>query len=171
MEPVEINVGRYYLRALRADRLMDDRPALLAGFADAELARWVSHVSVSTLAEADAYVALRTRGWAEDTGMSWAIAEPTTGELLGEVMLKNLDVGAGIAEAGCWARPEHRGGGMITEALGAVLRFGFGALGLREIWYRHHPGNAPSARVADKLGFEYACGSDELRELVLRDEA
>jgi hypothetical protein len=28
MDPIEINAGAWYLRALRADKLMDDRPAL-----------------------------------------------------------------------------------------------------------------------------------------------
>ena len=30
MEPIEINAGAWYLRALRADERVDDRPALLA---------------------------------------------------------------------------------------------------------------------------------------------
>lgn len=169
VEPVEINAGRYYLRALRADRLIDDRPALVAGLADPECARWLTHVSVSTLAEAGAYVAKRARSWAEETRFSWAVAEPTTGALLGEVLLKDLDLDSGLAEAGCWAVPEARGRGMTTEALGAVLRFGFGALDLREIAYKHSPGNTASRRVAEKLGFTPVAETAELSELVLRN--
>ena len=40
MEPVEINAGGYYLRALRADDRMDDRPRIVEGFADADFKRW-----------------------------------------------------------------------------------------------------------------------------------
>jgi hypothetical protein len=70
MEPVEINAGAWYLRALRADELIDDRPALQA------------------LGETDpGYVARRSAQWASDTGYSWAVCEPTTGELLAEVTL------------------------------------------------------------------------------------
>ena len=169
MEPVEINAGRYYLRALRADRLMDDRPALVEGLNDPECARFLPQVSVTTLAEAGAYVAKRARAWAEETRFSWAVAEPTTGDFLGEVLLKNLDLDSGLAEAGCWAHPKARGQGMTTEALGAVLRFGFGALDLKQVAYKHFPGNTASRRVAEKLGFTLVADTSEGSELILRN--
>ena len=55
MEPVEINAGAWYLRALRAE----DRPAL------------------AELGETDV----------DYTAYSWALCEPTTGELLAEIVL------------------------------------------------------------------------------------
>ena len=68
MQPVEINAGRWYLRALRADDRVDDRPAL------------------AELGERDpGYVARSAARWADDTGYAWAVCEPTTGELLAEV--------------------------------------------------------------------------------------
>ena len=70
MEPVEINAGAWYLRALRADELIDDRHAL------AELGETDPH-----------YVARRSAQWASDTGLSWAVCEPTSGEMLAEVTL------------------------------------------------------------------------------------
>lgn len=70
MEPVEINAGAWYLRALRADDRVDDRPSL------------------AELGETDpGYVARAAAGWAADTGYRWAVCEPTTGELLAEVTL------------------------------------------------------------------------------------
>jgi len=58
------------LRALRADSRVDDRPAL------ADLG----------VAEPD-YIAGCTARWSTDTRYSWAVCEPTTGELLAEVTL------------------------------------------------------------------------------------
>ena len=70
MEPVEINAGAWYLRALRADDRIDDRPAL------------------AEMGETDAgYVQKRTEEWESDTTYSWAVCEPSTGELLAEVTL------------------------------------------------------------------------------------
>src|SRR5699024_8434646 len=70
MEPVEINAGDWYLRALRADDRIDDRPLLAdAGVTDPD------------------HVPRRTRDWAADTRYSWAVCEPTTGELLAEIVL------------------------------------------------------------------------------------
>ncbi|CRK59797.1 acetyltransferase [Alloactinosynnema sp. L-07] len=170
VEFVEINAGRFYLRALRADDRIDDRQAIVEGFADPESRRWLSHLDVSDLDRAEAYIVRRAQGWAEETRFSWAVAEPTTGDLLGEVLLKEVDLAAGTAEAGCWTHPSARGRGMATEALGAVLRFGFGALGLKEIVYKHSPGNEASARVAAKLGFTVVTETDERIVLVLRND-
>jgi hypothetical protein len=70
VEPVEINAGRWYLRAPRADSRVDDRPAL------ADLG----------ITEPD-YVARSAAGWSSDTSYAWAVCEPTTGELLAEITL------------------------------------------------------------------------------------
>ncbi|MGB8404870.1 MAG: hypothetical protein WCE30_12490 [Mycobacterium sp.] len=70
MEPIEINAGGWYLRALRADDRMDDRPSL------ADLGE-LSPTHVET----------RAAQWESDTLYSWAVCEPTTGELLAEVVL------------------------------------------------------------------------------------
>jgi hypothetical protein len=70
LEPVEINAGQWYLRAPRADSRVDDRPALAdLGVTDPD------------------YVARCAARWSADTSYSWAVCEPTTGELLAEVTL------------------------------------------------------------------------------------
>ncbi|NKQ58262.1 GNAT family N-acetyltransferase [Amycolatopsis sp. K13G38] len=153
---MEINAGEYYLRQLRADDRMDDRPALIEAFADAEHARHIRNYSVRSLDEATGYVEQRALEWAEDERCSWAIAEPTTGALLGEVGLKDLDLAAGTGEAALWVHPAARGRGVAVTALSTVLRFGFGALGLTEVGYRHHPDNHASATVAQRCGFTRA---------------
>lgn len=153
MEPMEINAGEYYLRQLRADNLLDDRPALIEAFADPEHARYIVNYNVRNLAEADLYVTQRAAEWFSEERCSWAIAEPTTGALLGEVGLKDLDSEHGTAEIALWIHPTQRGRGIGVVAVNTVVRFGFGALDLREVAYRHHPDNDASAAVAKRCGF------------------
>ncbi|MGH3450607.1 MAG: GNAT family N-acetyltransferase, partial [Haloechinothrix sp.] len=102
MEPVEINAGAYYLRQLRADDRLDDRPALIPAFADPEMRRYVPQYTIDTLEQAGEYVASRAAEWADGLRCSWAIAEPTSGRLLGEVGLKNLDLTAATGEVAVW---------------------------------------------------------------------
>ncbi|MFC0544309.1 GNAT family N-acetyltransferase [Kutzneria chonburiensis] len=154
MEPVEINAGRFYLRQLRADDRIDDRPSILDAFTDPVSRRWISH-RITDLAAAGDYVALRTRQWVDDERCSWAVADQNSGELLGEVGLKDLDLDAGTAAAACWAAPRHRNRGVVSEGLAAALRFGAGALGLSLVEYLFQDGNEPSRRVAEKCGFAY----------------
>lgn len=73
MDPVEINAGRWYLRGLRADDRIDDRPAL-------------AELGVSD----PAHVVRSAAEWSADSRYSWAVCEPTTGELLAEVTLDPL---------------------------------------------------------------------------------
>ncbi|BBY98470.1 hypothetical protein [Mycolicibacterium fallax] len=70
MQPIEINAGGWYLRALRSDERMDDRPAL------ADLGT-----------DDPGYVARCEADWAADRRYSWAVCEPTTGEMLAELTL------------------------------------------------------------------------------------
>jgi hypothetical protein len=106
MDPVEINAGTSYLRALRADERIDDRPAL------------------ADLGETDPdYVTRCTAQWASETGYSWAVCEPTTGELLAEVTVDPRS-----ATLSTRARTGHDE--TATVAAAAVRRFAAAALNL-----------------------------------------
>jgi hypothetical protein len=97
VEPVEINAGAWYLRALRADDRVDDRPAL------ADLGE-----------HRPDYVSSLAAQWDSETLYSWAVCEPTTGELLAEV---TLDPATGAI--GTRVRPGHeRAAQTGAEAVG-----------------------------------------------------
>jgi RimJ/RimL family protein N-acetyltransferase len=98
-------------------------------------------------------VADRLAAWEADTRCSWAVCEPTTGEMLGEVELVDLDLPMSTGDVTCWALPHARGRGMTTAAVGAVVRFAFGGLGLHRLTYAWAVGNTASGRIAARCGF------------------
>ena len=103
---MEINAGAWYLRAPRADELIDDRPAL------------------ASMGESDPEdVARCTEEWCTDTGYAWAVCEPTTGEMLAEVRIDPL-----AATLRTRARAGH--GHAAETAEQSVRRFASAALGL-----------------------------------------
>jgi hypothetical protein len=109
MEPVEINNGTWYLRGLRYDDRVDDRPAL------------------ADLGESDLdYVDDAADEWAADTKYTWAVCEPSTGELLAEVTL-DPESGHMISRA----RPGHEDAAAMSED--TVRRYAEEVLGLR-VW-------------------------------------
>ncbi|PXX66362.1 hypothetical protein DFR70_103109 [Nocardia tenerifensis] len=109
MEPIEINAGTWYLRALRADDRIDDRPALAeGGITD------------------PGYVARRSAEWAVESHFSWAVCEPTTAEMVAEVGVR--PTGDGAAEVGGWAREGYEPA--LEAGLTSVRRFVEGGLGL-----------------------------------------
>lgn len=56
-------------------------------------------------------------------------------------------------DTGYWVRKRAQGQGFATEAANALVRYAFGALGMRRIGLTHSAGNEASRRIADKLGF------------------
>ncbi|GAA5112413.1 GNAT family N-acetyltransferase [Pseudonocardia adelaidensis] len=125
---------------------------MVASSLDPEIARW-RHRPPADPADAEAYIRRRAAEWLRDERCSWAVCEPTTGEMLGEVELAELDLCHGTADVACLALPAARGRGMTATALSAVLRFAFGGLGLHHVTYAWADGNLASGRLAEKCGF------------------
>jgi [ribosomal protein S5]-alanine N-acetyltransferase len=59
------------------------------------------------------------------------------------------------AELGYVLSREHWGKGLMPEAMRAVIRFGFGRMGLNRVQARCIAENAASARVMEKAGMTY----------------
>lgn len=75
------------------------------------------------------------------------------GALCGSIRLKDIDREDQKAKIGYFIDRQYAGRGIITSAVSTVLGFCFGPLNLNRIELRCAIGNAPSKRVAEKLGF------------------
>ncbi len=76
------------------------------------------------------------------------------GRVLGRVALGGVLRGAfGCAHLGYWIDAGHQGRGLMTEAVRAVTRFGFGAGGLHRVQAAVMPSNVGSLRVLAKAGY------------------
>jgi RimJ/RimL family protein N-acetyltransferase len=69
--------------------------------------------------------------------------------------LHDIDWQGRQCDTGCWVRKSAQGQGIATEAANAMVRYGFGALGMRRIGLTHSDGNEASRRIAEKLGFSF----------------
>ncbi|MCW2598985.1 MAG: family N-acetyltransferase [Frankiales bacterium] len=149
MELMEISAGRLHLRPWNRY----DEDAVLAACQDPEIQRWTSVPHPYTRQLARTWVTITAPGmWADGTGTPFAVLNATTGALLASVGLHRLD--GDQASVGYWCAPEARGDGVVTEAVGAVCRWGFGALGLDRITWYAEIDNFASRAVAEKNGFQ-----------------
>lgn len=93
----------------------------------------------------------------EGAWITWAIADPATDMLLGEISLMGRPVArSDEAEVGYWMHPEARGRGLMTEAVDLVVRWAFGPnseVSLERISLRAADENTASRRVAEAAGF------------------
>lgn len=56
-------------------------------------------------------------------------------------------------DTGFWVRRSAQGRNIATESTNAMVRYAFGALGMRRVGLTHSAGNEASRRIAEKLGF------------------
>ena len=97
------------------------------------------------------WIATHEATLASGHGIVWAIALGDSDELVGTIDIRLRTIQE-RAEIGYWIGPPHWGNGYATEAVGAVLRYGFEELGLYRIYADHFAGNDASGRVLTKAG-------------------
>jgi RimJ/RimL family protein N-acetyltransferase len=81
--------------------------------------------------------------------------ETATGTAVIWCGLHDIDWQCHQCDTGYWVRKSAQGQGIATEATNAMVRYAFGALGMRRIGLTHSGGNEASRRIAERLGFSF----------------
>jgi RimJ/RimL family protein N-acetyltransferase len=149
MQPTDITCGRLMLRPWTAA----DVDAVADICQDPEIQRWTTVPSPYSRQDAQVFLTeIAPAGWEAGTMATWGVFDATTAEVLGSVGLHGI--GDGRAEIGYWCAAGARNQGVLSEAVAAVCRWGFGALELEVIAWVAGVGNWPSRAVAEKCGFQ-----------------
>lgn len=90
----------------------------------------------------------------------WPLFLLTNGEFAGCCGLRPYKPEENLLELGVHLRPAMQGTGLATEACCAAIRCAFERRGARGLFAGHHPENAASRRLLQRLGFRYT--RDEL---------
>jgi RimJ/RimL family protein N-acetyltransferase len=101
---------------------------------------------------AEEFIAAQERAISEGKAFNLGIFSQTTGELIGGIGLR-VDKQHDTAELGYWIGKPYWGNGYCTEAVAAMVEFGFSQFGWRKIYAEHFSDNPASGRVLEKLGF------------------
>ena len=96
--------------------------------------------------DARRWVQLTQENYARQTGYAFAIELLSSGEFIGGIGL-TVERRFDRAEAGYWLGQPYWGQGLASEALAAVLHFGFDELKLNKIYATHIAENPASGRV------------------------
>jgi len=148
MDIPTLRTGRLVLRPYRPD----DFEPFAAMQADAEVMRYITDVQ-------DRGTAFRAfcaniGHWAVRGFGPWAVEEIASGELVGHAGLVHWE-GKPAMEVGYAIYRSAWGKGYATEAAAASLRWAHEVLGARSVISVIHPDNAPSIRVAERLGARF----------------
>lgn len=83
----------------------------------------------------------------------WVITKKDDPELMGTICLWNFNKAKTIGEVGYDLFPKHQGKGFMTEALTAVVNYGFRSKKLNSIEAFTHKDNSSSTHLLKKNGF------------------
>lgn len=144
-----IDAASVRLRALR----QGDAEALFRIFGDATVCRYWSSPPLADLRAAEALQREIDEGFASRSLFQWGIVEVVNDRVVGTCTLASLSEAHERAAIGFALAREAWGRGYVTEALPALLDFGFEVLGLHRIEADVDPRNERSIRLLERTGF------------------
>ncbi|MFH9188903.1 GNAT family N-acetyltransferase [Streptomyces globisporus] len=137
----------------------EDLPAVLRAYEDPAMRRWLAS-QVSGADGAADWLEVQRTGWAAGTRFAFAVTESGREDgLLGNVVMKQLDLVNGRAEMGYWTTAPARGRGVASRALAALTDWAFTTFaeqGLTRLELLHQVDNVASCRVAERCGYPLA---------------
>lgn len=145
----------YFLKSLRLGFrpwTSDDLPLALALWADPAVSAWLSGPLAAPAIQERLAHEIRQ---GEQFGIQyWPIFLLASDEHVGCAGLRPK--AENLLELGYYLKPAFWGSGLATEAAASVAEYAFTTLAVEALFAGHHPANAASQRVLEKLGFEHA---------------
>ena len=144
-----LTTERMVLRELRRS----DAEQVFALRSDPLVMQHVPRPLAATTEDALALIDLITSMVAANDAVQWAITVKGDDTFLGLIGFWRMEKEHHLAELGYMLAHEHWGKGYISEAIGALIPFGFNTLGFHRIEAITRPENAASIRALEKNGF------------------
>ena len=150
-----------YMPDLRTPRLrlrkltMRDAADIYRYSRDPEVARHVLWDAHRSIGDSRAYLRYMLRRYRSHEPASWGIELMETGQIIGTIGFMWVQEDNAAAEVGYSLSRDHWGKGYMTEALRAVIQYGFDVIGLHKVQICVRPSNTPSRKVIEKCGFVY----------------
>ncbi len=138
-----------------------DFPALIRYADNRAISKWIPNLPYP-YREPDAAFRLGyvMRGFKDRKRFAFAIVLRAGAEVIGEISINRED--DDHAQLAYWLGEPFWGQGLTTEAVGAVLAFGFEQLPVRYIYASCRPDNLASVRVLEKNGLTRRKSRDKL---------
>ncbi|MDN3677140.1 GNAT family N-acetyltransferase [Flavobacterium paronense] len=144
-----IETERLFLR--RLDNT--DAEEILALRGNPETMKYIPRPLAKTKEDALEHIALIEEKIVNNTGINWGITIKGNSKIIGIIGHYRISTENHRAEIGYMSFPEHNGKGYMSEAIKAVIAYGFEQMDLHSIEAIIDPDNIASERVLQKNGF------------------
>ena len=148
---MELKTKRLILRPLRNS----DAKSIAENVNNLDVSKWLVLLPYPyKLKDAKDWIKNTKKDWRKKkkTDFTFGIELKEEKEIIGGIGLSQVDKFQGIAEVGYWIGKKYWRRGYGSEALKAVLDFGFKKLKLRKIKAKVCIGNTPSSKLLEKFG-------------------
>jgi ribosomal-protein-alanine N-acetyltransferase len=159
----ELETERLVLREI----VPSDAEDLFRIFSDEETLRYWSCRPYTSVDQASSLIESIAKQVREDTGIHWGITLRGNGRLIGKCGYNEWRRAHRRGDISYIIAREHWGKGVVSEAMGAVINYGFGHMNLHSIEAGVTPGNDGSTRVLERFGFRL---EGHLRESFLAED-
>ena len=120
---------------------------------DERVMRFIDRPRAESLEDAAKIIELITENQAKNDGVAWAITLSGDARLIGSIGFWKIQKENYRAEIGYMLNADYHGRGIMHEAVGAVLAYGFDEMNLHSVEANVNPENAASIRLLEKNGF------------------
>jgi len=131
----------------------NDVAEVLALRGNPEIMKYIPRPLAKTEEDALAHITMIEEKIINNTGINWGITIKESPKLIGIIGHYRIQPENHRAEIGYMSLPEYNGKGFITEAIKAVVEYGFEQMNLHSIEAVIDPENIASERVLQKNGF------------------
>lgn len=146
-----ITTNRLQLRQIQAI----DAEALYAIFSDEEAMQFYGHEPHRSLVETRVSIEQTQARYRQREAIRWGIIFKGEDQVIGSCSFHHFDPGFHRSETGYELHRAYWGQGIMTEAMSAILTYGFAELGLHRIEAIIDNANERSKSLLLKLGFTY----------------
>jgi ribosomal-protein-alanine N-acetyltransferase len=146
-----LTTNRLLLRQIQ----LDDAEPLHAILADQQVMEFYGHEPHQSLRDTQELIGQIKARYTRQEGIRWGITLHGEGRLLGSCSFHHLDPGFHRAETGYELERASWGKGIMTEAMSAILTYGFTEMGLHRVEAIIDIVNERSKALLLKLGFSY----------------
>ncbi len=131
-----------------------DAPSLFAMRNNDEVMRYIDREKPNTIEDSEMAIQTMANGYLENKNMVWAITlKDESTKMIGSIGYYRTDLGNYRAEIGYMLFPDHWRKGIVSEALNAIITFGFNEIKLHSISANINPKNDASRQILLKHGF------------------
>lgn len=148
-------------RLLLRDYVEDDYPQVFFLRSDPEVNQFIKRDYPRELKDAIAFVKKVQAGMHQGQNVNWAICYKEDGRMIGSICLWNFSDDQKTGEVGYDLHPDHQQMGIMTEALEAVIHYGFDTLNLNQITAYTEDSNQNSKKLLFKNGFSVLEGKSD----------